>query len=1519
MKKLLYILLFVPFFLLGQTTSENYTISKTYKKPSKTPIVGNNKEEVSTGIQYYDGLGRLKQSIAVTAGGNTISQNQVPIDWSLNNTGSTNFYNKNGTDAENKIINSATPFGGTGLVWACIPDAANNADGGWNTDSFTIDKTKTYRYSVWVKRTGNNNGSTYIGTKNVSSLNGVAQGNPYFWVGDLPILNTWYLLVGVVHPYNYSGSDTGVSGVYDIDGNKILDGTEYKWQSITTRSYFRNYLYYCTDTSVRQYFWSPLLQKIDGSELPLKDLVSREKTLTSASRIKDIVTHYEYDDLGRQNKEYLPLTHGADDLNIRTGDVGLATQTYYRQKYAEDFAGVSLPSDINAYSEKTFDNSPLNRVLQQAAPGTDWKIGNNHEINFDYQTNTATEVKIYEVTTVLANNTYTPTLINGTINNYPAGTLYKTITKDENWVSGSDHTTQEFKNKQGQVILKRTFNNNVPHDTFYVYDDFGNLTYVIPPKSEGQTTTQTIAKLNELCYQYKYDHRNRLIEKKIPGKGWECIVYDKLDKPIMTQDANLKLEDKWLFTKYDKLGRVAYTGYIKTRKNRISLQEEANLAYSQNEVVISYDNFPDNITTLYYTSSAIPRAFTEVYTINYYDVYVDLPLGLGITKRTKYGVSSTLNTKGLPTVSKVKVLNTIDWITTVTYYDAKARPICVISKNNYLKTTTTIESKLDDFTGKVLETTTTHTKEGKSPITTIDRFEYDHMDRLISQNQQINEQVSNRIVKNNYDDLGQLESKLIGNGTKEGYKYFSNNDVTIEDNIITNKRTSNSWYTDVVTNGTISGNGYVSFSPTQYGKYYMVGLSADNDIATHSSIKHAIYIVHTSNVYIYESGSNRGKKTTYKIGDVFKVERIGNTIYYKKNDEVFYTSGVLSSGILVGDISMYHSGGKIKDFKIVNNSKGLQKVDYNYNVRGWLKNINEDIANDNDLFNFSLYYNNPNSGTALYNGNISKTNWNSASINTSGNPVSNTYEYRYDALNRITKALDNTGNYNVNHVSYDKNGNIKFLERNGATNSEATSFGMMDDLQYVYDSGNKLKRVADIENSTYGFKDKNYDTDYTYDVNGNMISDKNKGVTNIDYNHLNLPTKVSFDNKHIEYIYDAIGNKISKAINRGYSEKEVTSYANNYVYYRKASRGAQPKLQFFNHSEGYVKVDEIGASSEVEMNYVYQYKDHLGNLRLSYTDVDKNGMIDPATEIIEESNYYPFGLKHKGYNNVINGTAHPYSYNGKEEQEELGLNWHDYGARNYDASLGRWMNIDPLTEKYSSLSPYNYASNDPTLYVDYDGRDFGIYFNHETNTITIRATYHTVKGDDAKNAKAGIAKWKKENDNFSYTVGTGDDAVKYAVNFDLTVKEYEDGDKRDDAFKKDKSGEGNKFTSSPANPDTWGTSVSENGGGINSIDVENTDDARARFTPAHEIGHTLSLGHFVDGLMEKGGTRKAGESDNKITTAHVSRILNFSGVGTLNETSTDKQATPTNGAAKVKTHNVGTMPTAFKKGKVTKN
>ena len=174
----------------------------------------------------------------------------------------------------------------------------------------------------------------------------------------------------------------------------------------------------------------------------------------------------------------------------------------------------------------------------------------------------------------------------------------------------------------------------------------------------------------------------------------------------------------------------------------------------------------------------------------------------------------------------------------------------------------------------------------------------------------------------------------------------------------------------------------------------------------------------------------------------------------------------------------------------------------------------------------------------------------------------------------------------------------------------------MDNLNYSYNGGNKLLSVSDSSGNTTGFKDVS-GTDYVYDINGNIISDNNKAISSISYNHLNLPTKVSSVRQYasIDYTYDAGGTKLKKYVSGMNISPTTTEYAGNYIY-------ENSTLQFFSHPEGYVKYENA------VFDYIYQYKDHLGNVRLSYNDINDDGQIDQF-EIIEESNYYPIGLKHK--------------------------------------------------------------------------------------------------------------------------------------------------------------------------------------------------------------------------------------------------------------------------------------------------
>jgi RHS repeat-associated protein len=362
---------------------------------------------------------------------------------------------------------------------------------------------------------------------------------------------------------------------------------------------------------------------------------------------------------------------------------------------------------------------------------------------------------------------------------------------------------------------------------------------------------------------------------------------------------------------------------------------------------------------------------------------------------------------------------------------------------------------------------------------------------------------------------------------------------------------------------------------------------------------------------------------------------------------------------------------------------------------------------------------------SLYNGNIAETYYRTGADN-----VLRKYGYEYDNLNRLKNAIyqkpgGNTyptyEDYSEKNISYDKNGNIQTLYRNGDL-ANALPANQIDNLQYYYKANsNILLSVFDNSGNTSGFKDSStWGDDYSYDANGNMITDKNKNITAIVYNHLNLPTKITFGSTgSITYIYNANGQKVEKYLHtssQGYIPV-ISYYCGAFQYiFRENYADYVTKLQFITTSEGYVK-HTAGVYS-----YVFNYTDHLGNVRLSY------GLNANVLTIFEESNYYPFGLKHKGYNSNNLQPSYKYRFQGQERQDELGLNWDSFKWRNYDMAIGRFMSIDPLAEDYTYNSPYAFAENKLGMGRELEGCELGPFVNFAlANTPPMLSVTEVVK------------------------------------------------------------------------------------------------------------------------------------------------------------------------------------------------
>ena len=906
------------------------------------------------------------------------------------------------------------------------------------------------------------------------------------------------------------------------------------------------------------------IQYFDGLGRPKQSIA-----IKATPKGNDLVTTIVYDGFGRNVDSYLPVSMASTNGAIQSLD-SLGVINYYsspRNTTTKDFD----LTDIKPFSHKELELSPLDRINKQYQVGNDWST---KPVNFGYDANGTGEVKKFIAT--FNYSTFTSFLSIATASDYvDTNGFYKENQLYKNTVTDEDgNVSLEFKNGQGQTLLVRKVLNpatNESADTYYVYNDYDQLAFVIPPlaaekfKNLGAGTVITIGNitdLEQLCYQYKYDAQNRLVEKKLPGKGWEYMVYDKQDRLVATQDANMRVNNHWLFTKYDKFGRVAYTG-IATGTSRTAEQTSADaaqsnyverktsIAFNQNGLDVYYGN-PTNITSY-------PNTITTLLSVNYYDEY---PTGISyqpttIESQTVISSSGKVNLKGLPVASFVKNIEDNGWTKTYTYYDQKARPIGTHS-DNYLGGYTRTSTKLK-FSGKPEYTLTYHKKADRSDVTTIkETFEYDNQERVTKHWHQVNSTGNNELLAENiYNEIGQLQSKKVGG----------------------------------------------------------------------------------------------------------------------------------------------------------NSSTPLQNVDYSYNIRGWMTQINNPANLGADLFGFQIRYNNPDttksSPTAKYNGNISQTNWATAS----DGGIKRTYTYQYDNLNRLISSrlwdqinLDR-GEYQEN-LSYDLNGNISTLFRSGKyPSSNATAPETMDNLKYNYENGSYSNKLSYLKEQGTGNNLSGYPLSagqtgqvITYDANGNMTSQKDKNISSISYNFLNLPVEVKKPTTSIKYIYNSDGNKIKKI-----SSTKILEYFDEFQYENNI-------LQFVPTAEGYYDF--------VNKKYIYNYYDQNGNVRLSYYR-DSNMVLI----IDKEINYYPFGLEHNGYNNINSSlTSYKRSYQGQEKQEET--DWLSFKWRNYDPTFARFFNVDPLSEKFTYNGVYNFSENRVI-----DGRELeGLEFMHNNDVDNAEEIVNMVAG-----------------------------------------------------------------------------------------------------------------------------------------------------------------------------------------------
>jgi RHS repeat-associated protein len=951
-------------------------------------------------------------------------------------------------------------------------------------------------------------------------------------------------------------------------------------------------------------------------------------SLHSSPDQQDMIGFAEYNALGKKTIDYLPYAgNSVDGLYVPTAKE--EQEAFY---CVDSSSGCAIARNTHPYSKTVVEASPLQTIKEQGAPGQQYQPGVGNTIRYQTHANVQGDALIHW--TINGNN-----LVGNGF--YPPSTLAisKTIDEDEN-------TSYVYTDRAGREVLKVGYQNpSKPVQTYYVYDDYGNLRFIIPPEAvhaiedlpNYQTTTLTTSSQIRSTWltEMRYDGYHRVVEKKIPEAEPVYTVYDKFGRVALTQDGNMRANNEWFFTKYDLQGRAVLTG-VYTEQNSSRHTRAGMQAHLMNSPGAPWeDRTAANFQMQHgYTNNSFPNPPNMegmiLWSVTYYDdydfnndgtpdkSYVDNPAFTGSADGSITNPEPDLvRTHGMVTGSKTRILSTptvVEHSTDIEYHshDYDDKEVYYIGNNG---ATTTLRP---GFRTKPRQTVVIG-NENSIPTDVFDSY---------SQGQWL-----------------------------EGVSFYDKYGRTIYS----------------------TSTNHVGGQDQSWTQYYFDG-KVDRTKSVHSS-----------------------SSATTTIQQRMEYDHAGRVLA-----EYHTVDGQPEKKITE---HAYNELGQLLTKKLGNTSGStfLQTLNYSYHLRGWLSSVNLPENMGSDLFAYRLYYDStPDVAQSLrkHNGNIVAMDWRTK---TPGIAERHRYDYSYDGLNQLTEAqkmrwipscsgpvapCHEWTNYydwysqSYSHegwsasYSYDLNGNIKTLNRAGTTHYND------DQLSYTYD-GNQIQSITDNASSTFkanGFVDgATAAQEYYYDANGNMHKDRNKGIEHIRYNRMNLPEVIVFSSGHeIHYLYDAAGTKLSKTTYPAGGGETTTDYSGGFVYKNNT-------LEYFPFSEGRVRKE--GSN----WRYEYDLKDHLGNVRATFTG--NSGV----ASLLQADSYYPFGGKMPGLSYIASGAdENKFTYNGKELEDEFGLDWYHYGWRFYDPAVGRWWVTDPMDVEHS---PYKYGFNSPIMFIDPDGAE----------------------------------------------------------------------------------------------------------------------------------------------------------------------------------------------------------------------
>ncbi|MEP4091040.1 DUF6443 domain-containing protein, partial [Reichenbachiella sp.] len=1058
-------------------------------------------------------------------------------------------------------------------------------------------------------------------------------------------------------------------------------------------------------------------------------------TKSASPEQNDLTQVNVYDHFGRQQKQYMPYatsTTATNELNISKL---LTEQASFYDNASDDITDSDVP-----YSEIVYENSPLQRITEAAAPGESWKIGSGHTVKYTYRTNLVNEVRQWKS--------------DGTSSGfYPADSLWVSEVADE-----EQHKVQSFTDKSGRTVMqRRELDDNVWAVTTPIYDLLGRIKYTISPEGmEALAPTGTVslsaAFIDDWVFTYAYDDLGRVTEKKVPGAEVQYFIYDNLDRIVLTQDGNLRSDDQWTYVKYDQFNRVVMTGlYTNTTTTTaagIQALLDAETAYHEADATTNHG----------YTNLAFPTTGIEVLTVAYFDDYDFDNNGTAdysyVAENYAGEPTPFSRTRGLSTGGKVRILGTTDWLASVVFYDKYGRAIQAQGQNHFGGTDRATTQY--DFAGRALKSWQRH-HTATDTILITNRFDYDHAGRILEQYQQLDSEAEILLASYSYNDLGQLIDKKI-HSTDNGTTFEQSLDFTynirgwltsLNDADLSNVETDSGddlWgmelgydqsltgmTTTEVFNGNISG---VKWSSGQgLGEQKAKGYAYEYDKANR-----------------FKSAQHYSQKASWATTDAFSVDNLT----YDHNGNIETLTRKQQDGTALDDLSYTYDGNQL--LTVADAAVDLGFKDGNTTGDDYLYDPNGNLTEDKNKGLDSIAYNHLNlpvrvtkadstyqsytytaSGTKLAVASYSKTD-----VLLDRTDYLGAFLYKDSVLQSIQHGdgriiAESDGGYEHQYHIKDHQGNIRLT-----FTTEPNTFEYLATMETARDS---------LENSHFS------NIDVTGVVVANYANHTDPLVTP-------SPNRAIRINNAVDNPQKVIGAAIPLQVFPGDTIKaEVFAKYANFSSTNDAAIGQMagfmtsafglPTIngettQVFSFMEeagflglaawndvdetvpraylNYILMDknfemvdfgfqQVSDAAEIpgtnptahaheklsfdlpitEEGYIYLYvsNESTNNAEVYFDDFK---VTHTESKVVQSNDFYPFGLNAESFSRLSN-IPNKFLYNAGAELNETSGNYETF-YRHYDPVLGRFNAIDPLASSMASWTPYHYGFDNPIMYND---------------------------------------------------------------------------------------------------------------------------------------------------------------------------------------------------------------------------